>query len=502
MRIVAGNLKKIETNRIQMQDYIDSSKSKSVRNRFGQFSTPPNLAEELLTYARSINTFPRIKFFDPAFGTGSFYSAFINVFKQSAEAIGFEIDHDYCAAAKEIWEPCPELLIKESDFTHEDPRVYGGINLLVCNPPYIRHQHLATKEKTRLQARAELTSGQKISGLAGMHAYFMLLSHSWLEDEGLGIWLVPSEILEVNYGESIRKYLLENVQLLRVHFFEQVDTKFDDALVSSCVIVYRKNKPGLLAEAEFTLGDSFANPSSRLRISNNELKRKSKWSKHLFLPVDNTKSSKKFGDIFSIKRGIATGDNSFFVLEKKDALALKIPRRYLKNILPSSRFLKEDTVKLDSDGFLNTEKKLVLLDIDLPIGVIRSQYPSLYRYLKMGMDQGVHKTYIASRRSPWYSQEKRRSPSYFVRYMNRESKGADSFHSIFIKNQADAIATNSYLMLYEKPLSLFDLSLSEKKIWSFLKKGLAKTMYSFGRTYGGGLVKFEPNELKQIPFSM
>ena len=35
--------------------------------------------------------------------------------------------------------------------------------------------------------------------------------------------------------------------------------------------------------------------------------------------------------------------------------------------------------------------------------------------------------------------------------------------------------------------------------WLWLRKGLDKTLYRYGRTYGGGLVKFEPNELKEIP---
>jgi hypothetical protein len=331
----------------------------------------------------------------------------------------------------------------------------------------------------------------------------MLLCHQWLDQNGLAIWLVPSEITEVNYGKTIREYLTDKVNLERIHFFEHSDVQFEDALVSSCVIVYRKSEPSMHT-VQITTGTSFARPDSVFDISKGDLRRKNKWSKHILQskPVADISVSpeKKLGDLFTIKRGIATGDNNFFVLSKEQAMALEIPKKYLRNVLPPSRYLKGDVVRLDEDGFLDTKKKLVLLDVDLSMDQIQTQYPKLYKYLKEGMDKGVHLGYLTSRRGPWYSQEKRNTPSFFVRYMNRESKDQKTHHSIFIKNETDAIATNSYLMLYQKPSGLFAPLAVD--IWSFLRKGLDKTLYRYGRTYGGGLVKFEPNELREIPITV
>ena len=41
------------------------------------------------------------------------------------------------------------------------------------------------------------------------------------------------------------------------------------------------------------------------------------------------------GDLFSIKRFIATGANNFFILPRLKAKALDIPERFQKPILPS-----------------------------------------------------------------------------------------------------------------------------------------------------------------------
>ena len=492
----------LEELRQLKQNEVDSSKSKEDRNKLGQFSTPRKLADEILIYAKKNIQHKKIKFFDPAFGTGSFYTGLTKSFPAGATALGFELDNDYFSAAKEIWHDDERITLKNTDFTLENPSDFKKSNLLVCNPPYVRHQHLSAEIKNRLKTSVKETTGQEISGLAGLHAYFMIMCHNWIEEDGLAIWLVPSEILEVNYGKSVRDYLTNCVDLERIHFFEQSDEQFSDALVSSCIIVYKKNKPEINSDVQVTLGASFLKPNSTINISTRELSNLNKWSKHLLSneKIEHSSTAKKLGDVFSIKRGIATGDNNFFIFDKEKALELEIPKKYLRNLLPPSRFLKGDVVRLDSDGFLDTEKKMVLLDIDLPLELIKTQYPKLYSYLSIGIQDGVDQGYLASRRSPWYSQEKRLTPNYFVRYMNRETKSGVMNHSIFIKNEADAVATNSYLMLYEKT-DLFSVSDSQNNIWEVLQKGISKALYKYGRTYGGGLVKFEPNELRQVPLT-
>lgn len=66
----------LEFNRLEIQKRLDSEKTKTQRNQLGQFATPSGLAVELLKYARTIlPPTPKIRFFDPAFGTGAFYSA-------------------------------------------------------------------------------------------------------------------------------------------------------------------------------------------------------------------------------------------------------------------------------------------------------------------------------------------------------------------------------------------------------------------------------------------
>lgn len=491
----------IERSRQARQKDIDASKSKLDRNKLGQFATPRDLADNLLNYSSSLIDDSEIRFLDPAFGTGSFFTACLKTYGDKVSGTGFEVDSDYFSGASDVWANTPNLTIKHTDFTKELPNTFQPFNLIVCNPPYTRHHHIPTKTKVRVQKLIQDELGFKVSGLAGLHFYFMLLAHKWLADNGVSIWLVPSEIVEVNYGKYIRKYLLENVNLLRIHFFEQSDVQFDDALVSSCVIVFKNEQSLKNNKVKVTVGD-FGNPISELELDKSSLPIDKKWSKHLFTHPHSDKKSlelptTKLGDLFQIKRGIATGNNSFFILDKEKALSLELPKKYFQNIVPPSRFITDNVIELDNDGFLKVEKKLVVLNVDLPIEEIKVNYPKLYTYLLEGIKKGVDKTYLASKRKTWYSQENRTPPKYFVRYMSREK--TDGKNMAFIRNESDAISTNSYLLLYEKPQDLFSAEYDYEKIKDFFIKGLDKSLNRFGRTYGGGLVKFEPNELKELP---
>ena len=73
---------------------------------------------------------------------------------QIAEARGYEIDPHYGEAARLLWrDRRNEIVI--GDFTQvlppeQDDNKY---NLVICNPPYVRHHHLPSEDKKRLQAQ-------------------------------------------------------------------------------------------------------------------------------------------------------------------------------------------------------------------------------------------------------------------------------------------------------------------------------------------------------------
>ena len=165
------------------------------------------------------------------------------------------------ACRRRIFGEIEGLDIRIGDFTQaEPPEDDGRFNLLICNPPYVRHHHIVNDEKQRLKACARDASGIEINGLAGLYCYFLAMSHAWMTSGGLAGWLLPSEFMDVNYGAAVKQYLLDKVTLLHIHRFDPNDVQFDDALVSSAVVWFRKTTPPAGHKVRFSYGGSLEQP--------------------------------------------------------------------------------------------------------------------------------------------------------------------------------------------------------------------------------------------------
>lgn len=497
----------IETSRLERQTQLDSQKSHAQRNRQGQFATPPTLAAEIVR--ASLEIFPPglpIRFLDPAFGTGSFYSALLRLLTPNrlATAQGFEIDEHYGRDALNLWEST-QLQLTIADFFELDvPKTSGEkSNFLVCNPPYVRHHHFSLQTKECLQRLVAKYVGLRVNGLAGLYCYFMLHAHNWLADDGLACWLVPSEFMDVNYGKEVKRYLSEQVTLLRIHRFDVHDVQFDDALVSSVVVWFKKSPPLKGGTVAFTFGGSLSAPTNSILIPVSELKSDSKWSKLATRTSshDSPGSGRTLSDLFQIKRGLATGANKFFILSREEICRHEIPSEFLVPILPSPRYLDSDEVTADDFGNPMLDKKLFLLDCKLPEPQVKESYPGLWAYFEIGKHQGVHRGYICTHRSPWYSQENRPPSRLLCTYMGRsDTKTSRAFR--FILNHSQARAANVYLLLYPKPSVLEAIAENRdllRVLWKSLNSMSIELLIQKGRSYGGGLHKLEPSELSQAP---
>lgn len=288
----------LEEQRLALQTELDSHKSQVERNRLGQFATPTALAEEILKYAATLlPPGEKVHFLDPAFGTGAFYSALLNAFakKQIAEARGYEIDPHYGKPAAQLWEHFG-LTFKIADFTREEPS--PRFNLIICNPPYVRHHHLRNSDKDRLRLHAVKASGMKISGLAGLYCHFLGLSYAWMAEGGIAGWLIPSEFMDVNYGQAVKHFLLNRVTLLHVHRFDPNDVQFADALVSSAVVWFRKASPSHDHVVTFTFGGTLLNPKLSRLIPARALAGESKWSRFPAAEISSGTANPTISDFF------------------------------------------------------------------------------------------------------------------------------------------------------------------------------------------------------------
>ena len=495
----------LEKKRQSLQSNLDNLKTQKERNKLGQFSTPYTLAYDIIDYTSSLlSKNEKIRFLDPAIGTGVFFSALCQ--KNSLDKIetskGFEIDKHHGVSSKNLWSSTP-LNYTIDDFTLASPpkAEKDKYNLIVCNPPYVRH-HYITEDKERLKDLSKNSANINLSSLSGLYCYFIALSNLWMKTNAIGVWLIPSEFMDVNYGNAIKEYLLTEVTLLRIHRFEPTNVQFKDALVSSSIIWLQNKKTTNNYNVEFTYGGTINLPITTKKIPISVLKSEKKWTRFPLLNERIQTNKPKLSDFFSIKRGIATGDNSFFILSKEEIEKRGLPIEQFKPILPSPRYIKEIEILKGKTGNPKINHQLFVLNCSQELNEIKLEYPKLYDYLKEGIKQGVADRYLCKNRKLWYAQEKREESFFYCTYMGRSTATKNAFR--FILNHSKAIVSNSYLILYIKPQYKAILNENPKlkyKILEILNKITNSSMIEEGRVYGGGLHKLEPKELANVTVS-
>ena len=306
--------------------------------------------------------------------------------------------------------------------------------------------------------------------------------------------------MDVNYGQAVKDYLLNEVTLLQIHRFDPIDIQFDDALVSSAIVWFKNIKLGKNHKVKFTYGGTMDNPTYEKAVSSDVLAKEKKWTRFPLSDEREENNGPKLSDFFVVKRGIATGNNKFFILTRDKIENRGLPIEQFRPILPSPRYLDTKEVRADKNGYPDIENQLFVLDCKLPIDEVKRVYPELFDYLEEGVRSGVSERYLCKNRKIWYLQENRPESHFYCTYIGRYDKeGKKPFR--FVLNRSKAIVSNSYLILYPKPHLEEQIEqnpdLNEQLIEA-LNQLTGKDMIDEGRVYGGGMYKIEPKELAKV----
>lgn len=490
------------------------------------FVTPPEYARDMACCALAAfgDDSKKILFGDSAIGTGALFIAIkrvvdtVNNEKEREysfeSAIGVDIDY---SMAKEAFLRCNKRNLKVIYGDALSPNIDLGElrNMMIVNPPYNRHEDIPKEYREQIQQLAEKQTGIHVSANSGLYVYHLLIMDKWLDDNGAAVWLLPSIVLQARYGYAVRKYLTENVTLTSLHIYNEEKLQFNDTLISTMIVVFKKEPPAESCEIDVTFGDSVSNPTVSKRLTIKELKEGiDNWRNTIVNSQVNIEQKElselniRFSSLFDVKRGIATGANSFFVMRREDAREKGIPETALKPVLPKARYLETQIVEANEDGYPNVKPQLVLIDCELDENEIKRQYPSFYNYLQKAYEPDINGKKIIDRhlvkaRKPWYKQEQREIPMFLLTYMGRKKEELPTLY--FILNKSNAVGLNTYLFLYPKPwlkaMLEKDASLCEKLL-SALNASSKKVLEQQTRVYSGGLQKLEPNELKNLPISL
>lgn len=354
-----------------------------------------------------------------------------------------------------------------------------GPTLFVGNPPYVRHHRIAPEWKTWLLETAR-RRGLDASALAGLHVHFFLATAEYGRNGDYGAFITSSEWLDVNYGGLVRQLLLDGLGGQSLHVLAPEAPLFSDATTTSAITCFRIGEtPSTMRIRRVESLSDLGRLAGGRSVSWQRLAGTTRWSVLTRETPRLREGYVELGELCRVHRGTVTGANAVWV--RRDA-SPDLPERVLFPSITKARELFGAGARL---GSLEALRRVVDLPVDLDV-LDDDEREQVDRFLREARARGVHEGYIASNRRAWWSVGLRAAAPILATYMARRPPA-------FVRNDAGARHINIAHGLYPRE------RMSDVLLDRLADRLRAEVTLAQGRTYAGGLVKFEPREMERIP---
>ena len=454
-------------------------RSPGERRPLGQTYTPHPIIEAMLHWASDHGTPTRVV--DPGAGSGRYLLAAGRRFPE-AELHGSDVD------------PLATLMLRANlaaaglagrarihlgDYRALALPEAEGPTLFIGNPPYVRHHQIAPEWKAWLLQTAR-RHGLHASALAGLHVHFFLATAEYGRRGDFGAFITSSEWLDVNYGALVRRLLLDELGGQSLHVLAPEAQPFSDATTTGAITCFRigDTVPAMKVRRVESVSDLGRLAKGR-SVSRQRLTETNRWSVLTRVTPALPEGHVELGELCRVHRGTVTGANAVWV--RRDAHP-DLPERVLFPSITRARELFGAGARL---GSLDALRRVVDLPVDLDV-FDAAERRQIDRFLREARARGVPEGYIASNRRAWWSVGLRAAAPILATYMARRPPA-------FVRNDAGARHINIAHGLYPRE-EMTDAVLD--RLADHLR---AAVTLAQGRTYAGGLVKFEPREMERIP---
>lgn len=417
---------------------------------------------------------------DPGAGSGRFSVAAGRLFPR-AKIVAVEVDPLAALLARANLATAglaDRATVLVGDYREQSFGAADGRTLFVGNPPYVRHHQIDPHWKQWLTTTAR-SWGAQASQLAGLHVHFFLatLSHATAGDRG--VFITSSEWLDTNYGGLVRRLLLDGLGGKAIHTIEPTALPFEDATttgVITCFEVGSSAKSFRLRQVKSA--EKLGALDGGKLVSRQRLAETRRWSPLVRASQKVPDGYIELGEICRVHRGAVTGSNAMWVRARQE---VDLPEEVL---FPSITRARE----LFAAGDALRGHDALRVVVDLPPDLDRlsaTGRPKVERFLERAQREGVAEGYIARTRPRWWSVGLRAPAPILATYMARRPPA-------FVRNLADARHINIAHGLYPR-----------QEMTTATLDGLSACLsqsvsVAQGRTYAGGLTKFEPKEMERL----
>ncbi len=447
------------------------------RRSHGETYTPSAMVESMVLDAGEMGTPARVV--DAGCGSGRFAIACAKTFPRSqvvaVDASPFATlmtKASVCALGLE-----DRITVLRGDFTTIGLPALGeqGPTLWIGNPPYVRHHDLPARAKQWL-ARTSKHLGVHASGLSGLHVHFIFSIAQRVNEGDFGVLVTSAEWLDVKYGKAVRELLLRRLGLRGLELRDRTKQAF--AGTDTTALIFSFDTRLLNTQKRETSVRAVAGERAPIDIPRKLLDRCDKWTPLLDgrLPRDVPKGYVKLGDFARVHRGIVTGANKFWVrqgLEDPDE-SISVP------VVSHAREIMTGSSELHTEGL----SRLIALPQDIET-LDEGEAEKARQLIAEGESLGIDKGYVARSRKCWWSIPVGDGATILMTYMARKPP-------VFVANPKRIRSLNVVHGIY--PL----VDLSDNAVNGLVDYLNTSVVAYEGRTYSGGLMKFEPREVENI----
>ena len=370
------------------------------------------------------------------------------------------------------------VTVMNADYTRLRLPAIEGVTAFLGNPPYLRHHQIAPASKLWAQ-KAAAVLGEKVSGLAGLHAYFYLATAILGRPGDVGCFVTSAEWLDVNYGSIIRNLLTGALGGEEIHIVEPEAMPFDGVATTAAIVQFRVGTPvqaigfrSVPSLAELTPLVRSASPVTRDRLIE-----ASRWSVFIRTRTQVPAGYIELGEIARVHRGAVTGANATWVARG----AVDLPDEVLYASVTKAREL------FAAGSVLATSEQLRRV-IDIPADLDSfdaGDRRRINRFLKLAKENLVHEGYVAKSRRAWWAVGLKAPAPILATYMARRPPA-------FVRNEVHARHINIAHGVYPRQ----EMSRDELRVLADCLS--SSVVLGQGRTYAGGLTKFEPKEMERL----
>jgi len=448
------------------------------RREHGATYTPLKIVRAMIAWARARATPGRVV--DPGVGSARFILEAGRHFEQ-ASLIGAEIDPVAAILARGNLAAAgfaqrSEIVL--SDYRDLSLPEIDGKTLYVGNPPYVRH-HLVGGEWKEWLVREAAALGLQASQLAGLHIHFFLSTVLKAKPGDFGSFITAAEWLDVNYGSLLRQLFLGALGGQRIVVIEPTAMPFPDAITTAAITSFEvgsRLRSVKLKRIQSLDELRAANGGRAVRRERLEVERR--WSHFTRAARTEKDGYVELGELCRVHRGQVTGANKVWIAGKHSE---GLPESVLFPSVTRAKELIQAGLVLDDTSHL---RRVIDLPTDLD-AFDKEERRVIDRFLRVAKSLGAAETFIAQNRKAWWSVGLREPAPILATYMARRPPA-------FVRNLADARHINIAHGLYPRE------PLSERVLTALVAYLATATSVHDGRTYAGGLTKFEPREMERI----